>query len=139
MKLWKLIFLGFLAVSSCAPTSTSKPNNTEIEPVYDFKCSAIGPGGENIKYGYYKFQMDATAYNMGIRNFIRVQVKVDDRFNSFDINEGSTYYNEKAIVISSSRGGFQFKTNFNSNAGTDSTIEAEFLNNPVSLSNIICQ
>ena len=144
MKRLMLILAWILGLSACSPGTTSKIDNP-IPTEYDFKCEGTDAEGTVFKYGYYKHVVDATAYNMGMRNFVMVEFQVGDRFNSIDLNEDATtdelkqQYNEKLIYVNTLKGAYSAKTNFSSNNGVDSEIIVDLLGVPVTLYNVVCK
>lgn len=93
-----------LLTSACAPAS--KPEATEPTPInYDVECQAETYDGLKINYKYYHHVVDATAYNMGMRNFVFIEIEADSRYNSNDLNEESKYYARREIVLATSKGG----------------------------------
>lgn len=136
-----LVFLGLAACAPSKPMDSSKPTPQQ----YDFKCIAKDDKGVVYRYGYYKHVVDATKYNMGMRNFVLVELQIDDRFNSIDINEdGNTLelqkmYLEKVIYLNTVRGAYMVKTNYYENGGLDTGIIVEHLGVPVTLIEMKCE
>lgn len=144
MKRLILILTWILGLSACSPGTTSKIDNP-IPTEYDFKCEATESEGVVFKYGYYKHVVDATAYNMGMRNFIMVEFQIGDRFNSIDINEDAnsqelrSMYNEKMIYLNTAQGAYSGRTNFLINGEVDSNIIIEHLGILIQLESLSCK
>lgn len=130
------LILAFLGLTACAPAS--KPADSPAPQQFDFKCTATTSEGVKIEYRYYKHIVDATAVGMGMRNFVWVEVQIDDRFESRDINEESEHYNEKVIYINTIRGPYEVKTNYATNGGIDSAIVAKHLDTEVVFASMSC-
>lgn len=103
-KALKLIFyVSILILVACGSKSSDKP--TEVPRIYDVECQAETYDGLKISYRYYHHVVDATAYNMGMRNFVFIEVEADGRYNSHDQNEEYEFFSKRGIVLATSKGG----------------------------------
>lgn len=98
-----MIYVSILAIVACGSKSSDKP--IEVPRVYDVECQAETYDGLKISYKYFHHVVDATAYNIGMRNFVFIEVEADGRYNSNDLDEDSKYFPRREIVLATSRGG----------------------------------
>lgn len=129
-KLTKLmIIVSILSLVACGSKSSDKPS--EVPRIYDVECQAETYDGLKISYKYYHHVVDATAYNMGMRNFVFIEVEADGRYNSNDLDEDSKYFPRREIVLATSKGGLNvFMDNYQ--------LGLEINNLPVSLMTNSC-